>query len=152
MCAANRADEPLPQDSRMSESDIAAFHDSFERCMEAGSRRFFDIFYDHFLRSSPEVSAKFQGTDFKRQKWVLRSSLYVMVSAVVTRSVDYSALTGIARRHARANRDIPPHLYVLWLDSLIFAARNCDPSFDAASEKTWREAMQRGIDYIASFY
>jgi len=39
-----------------------------------------------------------------------------------------------------------------WLDSLIFAARTCDPLFDAATEKNWREAMQPGIDYVVSFY
>jgi hypothetical protein len=30
----------------MTETDIIAFHDSFERCMASG--RFVDVFYDHF--------------------------------------------------------------------------------------------------------
>jgi len=38
------------------------------------------------------------------------------------------------------------------LDSLIFAAKTCDPSFDAETETDWRTAMQPGIDYIVSLY
>ncbi len=135
----------------MIEADIVVFHDSFERCMATGPR-FFDVFYDRFLRSSPEVSVKFRDADFNRQKRMLRFSLYKMVAAVVSHSVDRSPLGPIAQRHARADRDIPPHLYALWLDSLIEAVRTCDPHFDAVTEKTWREAMQPGIDYIVSFY
>jgi hemoglobin-like flavoprotein len=135
----------------MTEANIVIFNDSFERCMATGPR-FFDVFYDHFLRSSPEVSVKFQGADFNRQKRMLKTSLYKMVAAVVSRSVDCSALGPTAQRHARTDRDIPPHLYTLWLDSLIFAVGACDPHFDVVIEKTWREGMQPGIDYIVSFY
>ena len=135
----------------MTESKITAFHDSFERCMATGPR-FFDVFYDHFLKSSPEIVAKFQGTDLKRQKQNLRLSLHMMVGALVLHSPDYSMLAYVAEHHAHANRDIPPHLYPLWLDSLIFAAKTCDPSFDAETEKNWRTAMQPGIDYIVSLY
>ena len=111
-----------------------------------------DVFYDDFLRSSPEVAAKFQGTDFARQKQVLKTSLYVMMSAFVLRTADYSALAQTARRHSKTAIDIPPQLYVLWLDSLVNAARTCDPSFDEEIEANWREAMQPGIDYLISFH
>jgi hemoglobin-like flavoprotein len=134
----------------MTEADIIIFQESFERCMVAS--RFLDTFYDHFLKSSPEVAAKFQGTDFTRQKRMLKVSLYAMVGALVLHSADYSILESTARRHARTDREIPPHLYALWLDSLIFAAKICDPIFDAKAEQNWREAMQSGIDYIVSFY
>ncbi len=134
----------------MTDVEIAAFHESFERCMVSG-RRFFDVFYDHFLLS-PEVAAKFQGTDFKRQKEMLKLSLYVMLGAVVLKSADYSMLAALARRHARNDKNIPPHLYTLWLDSLMFAAKKCDWAFGDQTEAIWRKAMQPGIDYIASFY
>lgn len=134
----------------MIDTEITAFHESFERCMVSGPF-FFDVFYDQFL-SSPEVATKFQGTNFKRQKRMLKLSLYVMLGAVVLKSTDYSMLTAIARRHARDDKDIPPHLYTLWLDSLIFAANTCDPDFNAQIEAIWRKAMQPGIDYIASFH
>jgi hypothetical protein len=56
----------------MTEANIIAFNESFERCMASG--RFFDVFYDHFLGSSSEIAAKFQGTDFGRQKRMLKLS------------------------------------------------------------------------------
>jgi hemoglobin-like flavoprotein len=135
----------------MTEGEIAAFHDSFQRCMETGLR-FVDVFYDHFLKSSPEITAKFRGTDFRRQKHKLQLSLHMMVGALVLHSPDYSMLAYVAEHHARTNWDIPPHLYPLWLDSLIFAVKTCDPSFDGETEKNWRTAMQPGIDYIVSLY
>lgn len=135
----------------MTEPNIIAFHESFDRCMTS-PHRFFDVFYDDFLRSSPEVAAKFQSTDFARQKQMLKTSLYVMMSAVVLRTADYSALASTARRHSRTGIDIPRQLYGLWLDSLVNAARICDPSFDDEIEMNWREAMLPGIDYLISFY
>jgi hypothetical protein len=134
----------------MTDAEITAFHESFERCMVSG-RRFFDVFYNQFLLS-PEVAAKFQGTDFERQKRMLKLSLYVMLGVVVLKSSAYSMLVAIARRHGRDDRNIPPHLYTLWLDSLIFAARKCDWAFNDQIEAVWRKAMQPGIDYIASFH
>ena len=135
----------------MTEAEIATFHDSFQRCMATGGR-FFDVFYDHFLKSSPEIAAKFQRTDLKRQKQKLKLSLHMMVGALVLHSADYSMLAYVAERHAHTNWDIPPNLYQFWLDSLIFAAKTCDSSFDAETEKNWRTAMQPGIDYIVSLY
>ena len=83
---------------------------------------------------------------------MLKVSLYTIVGAVVLRSPDYSALYNLALRHARTDCDISPHLYPLWLDSLIFAARTCDPDFDAKIEANWRELIQPGINYIVSLY
>jgi truncated hemoglobin YjbI len=135
----------------MTESGIYAFHESFQRCMDS-PRGFFDVFYAHFLQSSPDVAAKFSSTDFVRQKQMLKMSLYAMMSAVVLRTMDYGALVPVGRRHARAELNIPPHLYDLWLNSLVNAARACDPKFDADIESHWRDAMQPGIDYIVSLY
>jgi hemoglobin-like flavoprotein len=134
----------------MTQADIIAFHDSFERCMWRPD--FFDIFYDHFLKSSPQVALKFQGTNFDRQKRLLKLSLHMMMGALVWHSANYSMLTPVAKRHSRKEKDIPPHLYTLWMDSLIFAVKTCDPYFKPQVEKNWRTAMQPGIDYIISFY
>ncbi len=68
------------------------------------------------------------------------------------KSADYSILAALARRHARNDKNIPPHHYALWVDSLMFVAKKCDWAFDDQTEAIWRKAMQPGIDYIASFY
>ena len=134
----------------MTERDIITFQDSFGRCM--ASSAFFDIFYDHFLNSSPEVAEKFRNTDFALQKRALRQSLYLIMDAVVRRIADYSALERIALRHSRSQADISAHLYAVWLDSLLFAVKACDPRFNAEIETTWRNAMRPGMDYMISFY
>jgi hypothetical protein len=42
--------------------------------------RFFDIFYDRFVASSPAVADRFRHTDHRRQKKAVRASLYLIMS------------------------------------------------------------------------
>ena len=65
----------------MTEEAIREFHDSFDRCMMHG-KRFFDLFYDDFVKSSPEVAGKFHKTDFAQQKKILRFALLLIMDAV----------------------------------------------------------------------
>lgn len=135
---------------------LIAFRESFDRCM--ASPVFFDLFYDHFLKSSPEVREKFRRTNLARQKRALKASLYLIAEAVVLHSSDLSLardlsqLKEVAQRHSRSQANICPHLYALWLDSLLFAVKETDREFDARIEAAWRMAMQPGIDYITSVY
>ena len=48
----------------MTPNEIEIFADSFGRCM--ADERFFDIFYDQFVASSPAVAARFAHTDDRR--------------------------------------------------------------------------------------
>ena len=132
----------------MTETQIRDFHDSFQRCMT--DRRFFDLFYDHFLNSSVEVQQKFQRTDFARQKRALRLSFLLVMDAVVHKTNDLTALDPIAVSHSRTQANIQPHLYDLWLDSLLRTVEMCDSSFGADTEKVWREAFKPAIDHIVS--
>ena len=50
---------------------------SYRRCRS--NEEFIDTFYEHFLAKSQEVSEKFRGTDFARQKLMLRQSLLAML-------------------------------------------------------------------------
>ena len=56
-------------------SDIRA---SFDRCEAAGD--FAEKFYDVFLNSSPEIAPLFAKTDFKQQRKILRTTVYIMVT------------------------------------------------------------------------
>ena len=140
----------------MKDEELTTFRKSFDCCM--ASPVFFDLFYDHFLKSSPEVTEKFRHTDFARQKRMLKASLHLIADAVVLGSSDLSRsrnllqMEEVAQRHSRSQANIPPHLYVLWLDSLLFAVKETDLNFDAKVEAAWKLAMQPGIDYIWSFY
>lgn len=134
----------------MTAGEIEIFADSFDRCM--ADERFFDIFYDRFVASSPAVAVRFAHTDERRQKKAVRASLYLIMSCAVRTEPDYAMLEPLAQRHSRQQLDIGPELYRLWLDSLIESVRTCDLSFDPTIERIWRDAMQRAIEFLVSRY
>jgi len=125
----------------------AEFNESFERCVN--HPLFIDQFYDLFLASSDEVKEIFKNTDMDTQKAVLVTSMAYMTSAYDNET---DCLSAIADRHSKNDLNIKPHLYPLWLDSLIEAAKLVDPFFDMKTEKMWRETMQDGIDFMVSKY
>ena len=61
-------------------------------------------------------------------------------------------LEKIARSHSKSGYDIKPHLYDLWLDSLIDTVQKCDPLFSPSVEEAWRKVMEMGIEYMKSEY
>lgn len=130
----------------MIESDIELFHNSFERCMARPD--FLDIFYERFVETSAEVREKFRGTDFRKQKRVLRVSLYSIVSAIVRRESDLGFLSDIARTHSASGYGIKPAMYQLWLDCLVIAVAQCDDEFNDEIARVWIEAMKQGIVYM----
>jgi len=132
----------------MTENEIEIFSDSFSRCMENDD--FFDIFYNHFVDSSPEVAQKFQHTDIKKQKREVKASLHLAMETIVRAESDFSDLSKITKLHGPDELDIPPRLYFLWLESLIYAVKKCDRQFDEVIEWVWRDAMQGVIDYMTS--
>lgn len=130
----------------MNETGLAAFLDSFERCIQ--NDKFITVFYDIFLGSSDEIPGFFVGTNFAKQRRVLKSSLYEMVAVSARRSVDPTALDGLTERHQALK--IQARHYELWLESLISAAAQCDPYFTAKTAQVWREAFDIGIEYMKS--
>ena len=130
----------------MTPAEIEIFADSFDRCMAA--ERFFDVFYDRFLASSPAVAAQFANTDVRRQKRAVRASLYLIMSCCVRAEPDFTPLERLARRHSRRELNIAPELYRLFLESLIETVRECDGKFGPAVERVWRDAMQQAIDFL----
>ncbi len=132
------------------EHDIEVFNDSLERCTRSSG--FLDRFYELFLASSDEVAEKFRHTDFRKQKRALRISLYLMMSVTEGKPEGDAHLERIARLHSKADRDIPPKLYDLWLDSLVLAVKEFDPLFGEETEKAWRRIMRPGIEFMKSKY
>lgn len=130
--------------------DAELFNDSLERC--TANSEFLDRFYDLFLASSTEVAEKFRHTNFVKQKTMLKTSLYMMILAAEGRDEIQAHLQRIAKRHSRADLDIRPDLYTLWLDCLIQAAKEFDPRFTPEIEKSWRRVMEWGISFMKSHY
>ena len=124
-----------------------SFNESFERCLNDLS--FLDEFYEIFLSSSDEVYQMFKDTEVETQKVMLMTSLVYMSRSQNSNS---DLLLNIAKKHNEKNLNIKPHLYSLWLDSLVAAAYSIDLLFDESTEKLWRETLKPGIDYMISKY
>jgi hypothetical protein len=123
---------------------------SYHRCRSSAG--FVDTFYAHFLAKSQEVADKFRGTDFERQKLMLRESLLAMLLFNLGSGETREELERLAERHSRRGVDIPPHLYDLWLDGLCEAVEGHDPEFTPKLADQWRAAMRPGIQLIVARY
>jgi hemoglobin-like flavoprotein len=133
----------------MNEKDIELFNDSIERCSLTPD--FLNRFYTLFLASSGTVEKKFEHTDLRIQSKLLKTSLYIIMLAS-DQSERAAHLEQLAKRHSRAELDIKPELYDLWLDQLVRAVKEFDPMFDRQTENAWRRLLQPGIEYMKSRY
>jgi len=115
---------------------------SLERWEASGE--FAEVFYEKFLKSSPEVPSLFSGTDFPRQKRLLRDSVHKLVSRDVSDPVLRRELEHLGRIHGRRGRNIRPALYEMWLDSLCETAGALDPEWNEALEQKWRARLRPG--------
>lgn len=128
------------------------FTASYARVLGEDSRqRFFDAFYDKFLASSPVVAEKFSHTDLQRQKRMLQKSLVHVTNLYSDLKVP-EELSYVAALHSHSQKDIQPHLYDFWLDSLIDTVREHDPEFSSDVELAWRMALAAGIAYMKFRY
>jgi hemoglobin-like flavoprotein len=136
----------------MSTPDSEIFRASLKRCL--ADTDFLRDFYERFMASSPEVRAKFEGTDFPRQTRVLADSLYLMSVASESKAdaIAWKELDRLAEGHSRSGLDIRPDLYGNWLDCLVKAASKHDPEFSTAIEEAWRSALAPGIEHLRSRY
>lgn len=112
---------------------------------------FVSRFYEIFLEQSPEIAARFADTDMARQREMLAQSLHEMVDFSTSR-VASERLRRVALRHSRGQRDVPPALYEIWLDSLIATVRELDPLFTTEIELAWRVVLAPGIAYMKFSY
>jgi hemoglobin-like flavoprotein len=131
--------------------EIELFNDSLARCQRGG--QFFQRFYDQFLASSPEVREKFRNTDFRKQRRMLQTSFYMLVEYIALGWPECEAyLERIAAAHGKHGRDIPPHLYDLWVECLLRAVKECDDQCSSEVEAAWRYMMGAGISFIKARY
>ncbi len=128
----------------------AIYTDSLQRCLD--QERFLWRFYELFLASSPEVRQKFAQTDFKRQIRALKKSLLEASWIGIPTQEARAELEKVAQAHSRAKRDVPAHLYDLWLESLLQSMRDTDPQCSPAVEEAWRTVLGQVIAFMKSRY
>ena len=135
----------------MDNPEIEIFNDSLARCLRGG--QFFQRFYELFLASSEEVRDKFRATDFRKQRRMLQTSFYMLVEYMALGWPECQAyLERIAAMHSKHGRDIPPHLYDLWLDCLLRAVKEHDDQYSAEVDNAWRFMMGAGIAFLKARY
>ncbi|MEH6472334.1 MAG: globin [Halopseudomonas sp.] len=122
---------------------------SYQRCVE--NFGFLNEFYSRFIDASPEVASKFANTDMDHQVLMLRASLDLMLGAGNFDS-DRMDLDQVAHLHSQASVDVPPQLYDHWIESLLATVKMYDPSFDAALEQAWRDALVKGVARMKAAY
>ncbi len=128
----------------------AIYNDSLARCVKHPG--FLDRFYELFLASSDEVAEKFKNTDFKRQKEVLKTTLFIVTTADCWWTECDSQLDEIAQRHSRDELDIRPGLYDLWQKCLLQAVSEADPQYNAEVEAAWKGVLGPVIGFMKSRY
>ena len=104
--------EPLDYDRIFSDSMWRATSNVID------DQDFFGKFYELFVASLPEVASKFEGTDFFFQKKMLRDS-FVHVMKFSGHKTANDFMKRLAKIHSKRDKDIPPHMYRLWLSTMI---------------------------------
>ena len=118
--------------------------ESYHRCR--ADQRFTDTFYDLFLAKSPEIAKKFEHTDFKHQKLMLRESLLEMLCYDRGIAGSEVEIANLAIRHK--DLGITEEMFTMWLDSLCAAVEEHDPQYTPELGKQWRASMQKGINLM----
>lgn len=121
---------------------------SYGRCCKAND--FFDDFYEHFLQSSEEVRSKFVNTNMTAQKTLLRQGIMNLV--MVARGMPDTKLRQLGETHSARGFNIQPHLYDLWVHSLLTTIKKHDPDYTIDIKDAWVEVLNRGIAVIKSLY
>ena len=150
---ASGTNEPnLPYDSGVQPADLDLFLASLKRCRDQPD--FLARFYERFVGSSDEVREKFRNTDMTHQVRMLEDSLFVVAVAAQGQegSVARGDLPRIAARHSRQDLGIRPELYGLWTECLIETARERDPGFCLEIERSWRNVLAFGVQYMRDRY
>ena len=135
---------------RFDEDTLDTFNDSLERCQT--NPCFLTEFYKKFVVSNPEVQKKFERTNMHQQKMMLHASLYMIMLSTRDNEAAGVYMERVAKRHSRAELDIPPELYDLWLETLIKTVSEIDSIYSDKVEQAWRKVMSHGIAFMKSRY
>jgi hemoglobin-like flavoprotein len=134
----------------MTEIEMKTFHESLERCL--GSGEFVVRFYERLTHASPEIAAKFRGTDFEVQKRKLTASLYMVLLLDEHSPEGRIHFERIAQLHSKQALDIRPELYDRWVDTLVETVRDSDGEFDEDVERAWRSLLRPAVEFMRSRY
>ena len=134
---------------RLDETTLELFNNSLETCLSQPN--FLKRFYEIFVGESPEVQDKFKATDMKKQIRILRKSMLLLTMASLeTEGVD-EEIARLGQSHGRQGMNIGPHLYELWLKSLLQAVSESDPAWSPTVGDSWRKVFEPYLNTLKSY-
>ena len=123
---------------------------SYGRC--ASSPGFFDDFYQNFFNSSPLIRVRFDKTDMKAQKELLRHGLsHLIMFAGGSRAAEIK-VDRLAESHSKKNLDIQPWMYKNWMKALMVTVKKHDLKYDENVQNLWESAIEKGVQKMTSGY
>ena len=84
------------------------------------------------------------------QKQLLRAGILNLV--LFARGMPDTKLRALGQSHSRAQLDIHPELYDLWIDALLKTIGQHDEDLQQADLQAWRAVLNKGIDVIKAAY
>lgn len=126
--------------------NVSAVKTSYGRCCV--NPKFFDRFYEIFLKSNPAIALMFANTNFTKQKTLLRQGLSMMLMHLEGVNVGTIGMKRIGESHSPKHLNITADLYQFWIDSLTKAIAECDAEFNPSLDKEWRQTLQAGVQFI----
>jgi len=123
-------------------------HQGYSRCIRSSA--FLPRFYEHLLASDPAIPPMFAHTEFPKQYRLLQHALGLLLSYGNQR--DDLLLERLAAKHSAKSMNVPPRMYVLFVDSLLDAIREFDERCDGDVESAWRDALRPGLDFMKARY
>ena len=125
----------------LSESQLASFHGSLERC--ASLPDFFEFFYARFLESDAEIPRLLKNADIPRLVRMMKEALFLMMVASSGNASATARLGQLGRLHEE--KLVRPEHYDLWLNALMSAVEERDPKYTQAVDESWRAVLAIGV-------
>lgn len=86
--------------------------------------------------------------DYERQQDLLKASFYYALLTSGTKGIPATEPRGPRNRKTSRPGAVHPELVRLWLGSLLSTVKECDPDFDDAVERAWREVIESAIERL----
>ncbi len=111
---------------------------------------FFEDFYTIFMGKSDDVRSMFKDTNMETQRGLLRSGILCLV--MHARGMPDTKIRALGDSHSKANMDIKPEYYSVWVEALMETLYRHDTEFSFELEATWREVIRPSIEIIQNMY
>lgn len=136
----------------MSENDKLVLQNIVEashlRCRMGGT--FATDFYARFL-SYPEIAEKFSNADILKQAQLFDQGIrHVILFYHKPKFVTTEKISALGESHSKMN--IAPHLYDIFMESLLETVKEHDPDYDDNIRTAWVEVASHGLSVMISMF